>query len=111
LLGDHVGIVAPAFLIFYGLALINASPNLYEEIRYLVILKFSWASSAPSCNGMACFVGRSDLVFSHPLWRRDVQEVRCMKNPFESLDKILEHRVRLQIMSVLVVNDRMISTH
>ena len=35
LLGDHVGIVAPAFLIFYGLALINASPNLYEEIRYL----------------------------------------------------------------------------
>jgi len=28
-----------------------------------------------------------------------------MKNPFESLDKILEHRVRLQIMSVLVVNE------
>src|SRR5882762_11235778 len=28
-----------------------------------------------------------------------------MKNPFESLDKILEHRVRLQIMSVLAVND------
>lgn len=28
-----------------------------------------------------------------------------MKNPFEQLDKILEHRVRLQIMSVLVAND------
>ena len=28
-----------------------------------------------------------------------------MKNPFESLDKTLEHRVRLQIMSVLVVNE------
>lgn len=28
-----------------------------------------------------------------------------MKNPFEHLDKILEHRVRLQIMSVLVTND------
>lgn len=28
-----------------------------------------------------------------------------MKSPFESLDKILEHRVRLQIISVLVVND------
>lgn len=27
-----------------------------------------------------------------------------MKNPFELLDKILEHRVRLQIMSVLVAN-------
>jgi DNA-binding MarR family transcriptional regulator len=28
-----------------------------------------------------------------------------MKNPFESLDKILEHRVRLQIISVLAVNE------
>lgn len=28
-----------------------------------------------------------------------------MKNPFEDLDKILEHRLRLQIVSVLVAND------
>ena len=28
-----------------------------------------------------------------------------MKNPFESLDRILEHRVRLQIMSVLIANE------
>jgi DNA-binding MarR family transcriptional regulator len=28
-----------------------------------------------------------------------------VKNPFEHLDKILEHRVRLQIMSVLITND------
>lgn len=28
-----------------------------------------------------------------------------MKNPFENLDKILEHRLRLQIMSVLITND------
>jgi DNA-binding MarR family transcriptional regulator len=28
-----------------------------------------------------------------------------VKNPFEQLDKVLEHRVRLQIMSVLVTND------
>lgn len=28
-----------------------------------------------------------------------------MKNPFEQLDKLLEHRARLQIMSVLVSND------
>ena len=27
-----------------------------------------------------------------------------MKNPFENLDKILEHRARLQIMSILVSN-------
>lgn len=28
-----------------------------------------------------------------------------MKNPFDNLDKVLEHRARLQIMSVLVTND------
>jgi DNA-binding MarR family transcriptional regulator len=28
-----------------------------------------------------------------------------VKNPFDNLDKVLEHRVRLQIMSVLVTND------
>ena len=28
-----------------------------------------------------------------------------MKNLFENLDKVLEHRARLQIMSVLVTND------
>jgi hypothetical protein len=35
LYNGHYGIVASACLIFYGLALINASANLYEEIRYL----------------------------------------------------------------------------
>jgi DNA-binding MarR family transcriptional regulator len=28
-----------------------------------------------------------------------------VKNPFENLDRALEHRVRLQIMSVLVANE------
>ena len=28
-----------------------------------------------------------------------------MKNPFENLDKVMEHSSRLQIMSVLAVND------
>jgi DNA-binding MarR family transcriptional regulator len=28
-----------------------------------------------------------------------------LKNPFDNLDKMLEHRLRLQIMSVLVTND------
>ncbi len=28
-----------------------------------------------------------------------------MKNPFENFDRILEHRMRLQIMGVLVAND------
>lgn len=33
--GGHYGVAAPASLVFYGLALVNASPNLYDEIRYL----------------------------------------------------------------------------
>jgi len=33
----HFGIAAPACLIFYGLALINVSANMYTEIRYLGI--------------------------------------------------------------------------
>ncbi|PZR33313.1 MAG: transcriptional regulator [Azospira oryzae] len=28
-----------------------------------------------------------------------------MKNPFENFDRILEHRMRLQIMGILVAND------
>lgn len=28
-----------------------------------------------------------------------------MKNPFEQLDKVLEHRIRLQIMSVLMTQE------
>jgi hypothetical protein len=35
LINGHYGVIAPSFLIFYGLALINASPNLYDEVRYL----------------------------------------------------------------------------
>ena len=35
LMNGHYGVVAPACLLFYGLALINGSANLYEEIRYL----------------------------------------------------------------------------
>jgi hypothetical protein len=31
----YFGLVAPICLLFYGLALINASPNLFDEIRYL----------------------------------------------------------------------------
>jgi hypothetical protein len=32
---DHYGLAAPSCLLFYGLALVNASPNLFDEVRYL----------------------------------------------------------------------------
>ena len=31
----HYGVVAPACLLFYGLAIVNASSHLYDEVRYL----------------------------------------------------------------------------
>lgn len=34
-MGGQYGLMAPACLIFYGLALVNASPNLVDEIRFL----------------------------------------------------------------------------
>jgi hypothetical protein len=35
----HFGVAAPASLIFYGLALVQASANMWDEIRYLGILE------------------------------------------------------------------------
>jgi hypothetical protein len=35
----YFGIIAPSFLLFYGLALVNASNNLYDEFRYLGYLE------------------------------------------------------------------------
>ncbi len=35
LYNGHLGLAAPACLIFYGIALIQASPNTFDEIRYL----------------------------------------------------------------------------
>lgn len=37
----YFGIIAPSFLLFYGLALINASNNLYDEVRYLGYLELA----------------------------------------------------------------------
>ena len=42
---------------------------------------------------------------SHCLRKHHVPEIRQVKNPFDHLDKFLENKVRLQIMSVLIAND------
>lgn len=39
LFNGYFGIAAPASLVFYGLALIHASPNLFDEVRYLGYLE------------------------------------------------------------------------
>src|SRR5690606_14325260 len=41
------------------------------------------------------------------LWSRDVLEIRAMKNPIQGLHKEFENRIKLGIMSVLMVNDSM----
>lgn len=39
MMGGYFEILCAECLIFYGLALIHASPNLYEEVRYLGYLE------------------------------------------------------------------------
>ncbi|MBY0433427.1 MAG: hypothetical protein K2U26_04885, partial [Cyclobacteriaceae bacterium] len=50
-LNGYYEIVAPACLLFYGLALVNASPNLYDEFRYLGYLEILLGLTC------ACFPG------------------------------------------------------
>lgn len=65
LYNNHYGVVAPACLIFYGLALIQASGNLYEEVRYLGYSKSLWDSSQCCTSGLrTSYFGRWDLEYS-----------------------------------------------
>lgn len=60
LANGHFGIAAPATLIFYGLALINASDNLFDEIRYLAyfeILAGLISAALPGYGLLFWFVG------------------------------------------------------
>ena len=54
------------------------------------------------------FVILGDWIWgaAHYLRQHDVLKIRQVKVPFEKLDKAFENRLRLQIMSVLMVNDR-----
>ena len=49
----EAALAVPACLIFYGLALINASPNVYEEVRYLGYSEITLGLIAAWCTDYA----------------------------------------------------------
>ena len=52
-------------------------------------------------------VGNRIWDTAHRLWNVHVLQVRKVKAIFENLNKVFENRVRLTVMSILVVNDSM----
>lgn len=71
----YAGLIAPACLIFYGLALVNASPNLVDEIRFLgfseIILGLT-GTAAPGIGLLLWVVGFGilHLVYGTVLYRK-----------------------------------------
>ena len=71
----HFEIVAPACLIFYGLALINASANLYEEVRYLGYLEIVLGLIAASFPGYGLLLwaigfGVLHIIYGSVMYKR-----------------------------------------
>lgn len=54
---------------------------------------------------MDYFAGQSVWFTSYHLWYSNVLQVRAMKNYIDDLNKAFESRIRLGIMSILMVND------
>ncbi len=48
---QRIGLVAPSMLIFYGLALLNASKYTFNDIRYLGVLEVVLGLTAAICTG------------------------------------------------------------
>lgn len=74
-LSDHQGLVAPTCLIFYGLALVNASPNLVGEIRYLGYLEIALGLVATAFPGTGLFLwaigfGALHILYGSILFRK-----------------------------------------
>jgi hypothetical protein len=69
LYNNHYGVVAPACLIFYGLALIQASGNLYEEVRYLGYSEIALGTHRCSASGVRTSI-LGDRVWRTPYFLR-----------------------------------------
>jgi DNA-binding HxlR family transcriptional regulator len=91
--------VIPVLLIFYGLALVNASKFTYNEIFYLGISEIitGLLSAFFPAGGLLFWIlgfGLIHIIYGLFLYRK-----------YEGLSKVFESRIRLGIMSVLMVND------
>ncbi len=75
LLSDHYGLVAPCCLIFYGLALVNASPSLVDEIRFLGFCEIVLGLIATAIPGLGFFLwaagfGILHIIYGSVLYRK-----------------------------------------
>lgn len=68
LYNGYYGIVAPACLLFYGLALVNASPNLYDEFRYLGYLEILLGLTCACFPGYGLFFWAGGFGFLHIIY-------------------------------------------
>lgn len=71
----HPGLLAPACLIFYGLALVNASPNLVDEIRFLGLSEIILGLIGTAIPGIGLLLwaagfGILHLVYGSVLYRK-----------------------------------------
>ena len=76
LLGSgYFTLLAPVCLIFYGLALVNASPNLVDEIRFLGISEIALGLLGAAAPGIGLFLwaigfGMLHIVYGSVLYRK-----------------------------------------
>lgn len=64
----YIGLVPPACLIFYGLALISASPNLVDEVRYLGYMEIILGLIASAYPGFAVYFWAVGFGILHILY-------------------------------------------
>jgi hypothetical protein len=74
-LSDHFALLAPSCLIFYGLALVNASPNLVDEIRFLGLSEIVLGLLGAAVPGIALFLwafgfGVLHIIYGSVLYRK-----------------------------------------
>jgi len=71
----YFALVIPCCLLFYGLALVNASPNLFDEVRYLGYLEIALGLAATAFPGYAPYLwamgfGVLHIIYGTVLFRK-----------------------------------------
>ena len=97
-------LIIPSMLIFYGLALVNAGKFTYSEVFYLGLIEIiTGLASALLPEYRPAILVLRIRDSSYWLWFLYVQKIRRMKVSISRLNKLFENRVRLGIMSVLML--------
>jgi len=99
-------LIAPGYLIFYGLALLNSTKYTLREVQYLRRPRFCsgcllFSSSMPADllgHGLGILHHRHGVIMyaKYEKWKVHSRKIST---------KVFENRVRLALMSILMVND------